>query len=47
MKGIGGAALVLVAVVLYGFVAASIAWLMGSAAKLAGPEEDNPNQTEE
>jgi hypothetical protein len=39
MNGIGGAALVLAAVVLYGLVVAGFAWIMGGAARLGGPDD--------
>lgn len=47
MSTLTGVVLVLATVVCYGLVAGVFAWLFGSAAKLGGPEEVNPNQTEE
>lgn len=47
MSTLGGILLVLGIVVLYGLIAVPISYVFGSAAKLGGPEEVNPNQTEE
>ena len=47
MSTLAGITLVLAAVLCYGLIALGFGWLFGSAAKLGGPEEVNPNQTEE
>lgn len=39
MNGIGGALLVLIAAVLYGLMAVGLAWIMGGAARLGGPDD--------